>query len=217
MNEGASGHRPSGRLIVLSAPSGAGKTTLVHELLKKNPKLRFSVSYTTRRKRRSETDGRDYFFVDRQRFDAMISDDEFLEYAQVFDNWYGTGRGHVQALLDAGYSVLLEIDWQGARQVRERMPEAITVFIMPPDRNELERRLRGRETDSVAVIQRRLADALADMSHWSEFDFVVVNDDLEQAVADLERLVAGGDPTLAADHPAVVARVGEILAVGGAG
>lgn len=214
MSEQERAKHPVGRLLVLSAPSGAGKTTLVHALLLKSPGLRFSISYTTRPKRRSEVDGRDYFFIDRARFDAMIRDDEFLEHARVFDNWYGTGRRHVQELLEAGHSVLLEIDWQGARQVRARMPEALTVFIMPPSRAELERRLRGRKTDSEAVIQRRLADAVADMSHWAEFDFVVINEDLSTAVVALERLLADSDATLATDHPATVKAVEAILAAG---
>ena len=203
-----------GRLIVLAAPSGAGKTTLVRALLEDNPELRFSVSYTTRPKRRAEVDGRDYFFVDRARFQTMIQRDEFLEYARVFDNWYGTGRAHVQALLDAGHSVLLEIDWQGAAQVRQRMPQAVSIFIMPPSRAELERRLRGRKTDSDAVIERRLADALDDMSHWSEFDYLVINDDLNQAVAALRRLVQGDDARFATSHPAVIQRAQYVLATG---
>ena len=203
-----------GRLIVLSAPSGAGKTTLVHAVIRDNPRLRFSISYTTRPKRSSEVDGQDYFFIDRERFDTMIRDGEFLEYARVFDNWYGTGRDHVRELLDAGFAVLLEIDWQGAQQVRERMAEAVTVFIMPPSREELERRLRGRGTDSDAVIQRRLQDALADMGHWPEFDYLVINDDLEDAVAALSGLLIADDGSLATDNPQVVAKARAILAAG---
>ena len=203
-----------GRLIVLSAPSGAGKTTLVHAVIRDNPRLRFSISYTTRAKRSSEVDGRDYFFIDRERFDTMIRDGEFLEYARVFDNWYGTGRDHVRELLDAGFAVLLEIDWQGAQQVRERMAEAVTVFIMPPSREELESRLRGRGTDSDAVIQRRLQDALADMGHWPEFDYLVINDDLEDAVAALSRLLIADDGSLATDNPQVVAKAKAIVAAG---
>jgi guanylate kinase len=206
--------REHGRLIVLAAPSGAGKTTLVRALLERNPDLRFSVSYTTRPKRRSEQQGRDYFFVDRPRFQAMVAAGEFLEYARVFDNWYGTGRVHVEALLEAGHCVLLEIDWQGAAQVRQTMPEAVSIFIMPPSRAELERRLRGRKTDSEAVIERRLADALADMSHWSEFDYLVINDDLDEAVTALQRLVSGDDPRYATTWPEVMARAQAVLATG---
>jgi guanylate kinase len=213
LNERVATTPAQGRLIVLSAPSGAGKTTLVHALLKRNPDLRFSVSYTTRPKRRAEVDGEDYFFVEHAQFTDMIQEDQFLEYARVFDNWYGTGRSHVQSLLDAGHSVLLEIDWQGAAQVRQRMPEAVSVFIMPPSRAELERRLRGRRTDSAAVIERRLADALDDMGHWSEFDYLVINDDLDQAVAALQRLVAADDPEFVTSRPGIIARAQAVLAM----
>lgn len=180
-----------GRLIVVSAPSGAGKTTLVKALLEKEPRLRFSVSYTTRKPRAHETDGKDYFFVDRAKFEKMIADNDFLEYARVFDNWYGTSRGHVAQLIDDGYLVLLEIDWQGARQVREAMPEALSVFILPPSVDELERRLRGRASDSEAVIARRLRDALGDISHWEEFDFAIINDDVSEAAELLHAIVLG--------------------------
>jgi guanylate kinase len=176
---------------VISAPSGAGKTTLVRKLLEHDPTLRFSISYTTRPKRASEADGVDYFFVSVPQFEAMVAAHAFLEYAQVFDHWYGTGREHVETLLGTGHSVLLEIDWQGARQVREHAPEAVSVFILPPSAHELERRLRGRATDSEAVIRRRLADALADMTHWSEFDYVVINDDFPAALARLSGVIAG--------------------------
>jgi len=214
LNDGAETARCRGRLIVLAAPSGAGKTTLVRALLQQNPDLRFSVSHTTRPKRRSEEQGRDYFFVDRARFKTMVEAGDFLEHARVFDNWYGTERAHVQALLDAGHCVLLEIDWQGAEQVRQKMPEAVSIFIMPPSRGELERRLRGRKTDSDAVIERRLADALDDMSHWSEFDYLVINDDLKEAVAALGRLVAVDDPRFATARPEVMARARKVLATG---
>ena len=188
------------KLFVIAAPSGAGKTTLVHALVKRNPELRFSVSYTTRDKRTSEEEGRDYFFVTKERFLQLKDQGELLESALVFDNHYGTSRTQVQQHLDAGHSVILEIDWQGAQQVRNSMPGAETVFILPPSQNELERRLRDRKTDSDTVIARRLRDALGDMSHWDEFDYVIINDELTLAVASLEAVLGGlGD----------ISRVGE--------
>ena len=167
-----------GQLFVIAAPSGAGKTSLVRALMQRQPGLRFSVSYTTRRQRDNEVAGRDYFFVDKPEFQRMIAAGEFLEYAQVFDNFYGTSRAQVESLLDAGNNVLLEIDWQGARQIRAALPECRSIFILPPSREALETRLRGRGTDSDEVIARRLRDSIADMSHWNEFDYIVVNDNI---------------------------------------
>jgi guanylate kinase len=190
-----------GRLVVLSAPSGAGKTTLVKALRAADPALGFSVSYTTRPPRANEEDGRDYFFVDVDRFARMTGDREFLEHAEVFGHRYGTSRQQVQAALDAGRNLLLEIDWQGARQVRANAPDCVSVFILPPSRAELERRLRGRGTDSEAVIQRRLGQALGDMAHWAEFDHVVVNDQLEDAVAALRRIIAGQGEAWSTGNP----------------
>jgi len=191
------------RLFVIAAPSGAGKTTLVHAITKRNPGLRFSISYTTRRQRRTEVDGRDYIFVGKDEFERLRGEGALLESAEVFDNFYGTSREQVDKHLAAGHHVILEIDWQGARQVREAKPDCITIFILPPSRDELERRLRSRGTDTDEVIARRLRDALSDMSHWDEFDYVIFNDDLDQAVADLEAVLAGGGETCATTNPAV--------------
>jgi guanylate kinase len=180
-----------GRLFVIAAPSGAGKTSLVRALMEREPGLRFSVSYTTRAQRPNEVHGRDYFFVSRVEFDRMVAAGEFLEHATVFDNSYGTALAQVQESLAAGQDLILEIDWQGARQIRAALPECRTIFILPPSRPELERRLRGRGTDSEEVIQRRLRDAAGDMGHWREFEYVVVNDAFEQALAELQAIVAG--------------------------
>lgn len=199
------------RLIVIAAPSGAGKTTLVKELVARNSDLKFSISYTTRVKRSTETEGKDYFFVDENEFEKLHAADELLESARVFDNFYGTSRAQVEELLAGGNNVILEIDWQGARQVRSSMPSCTSVFILPPSRSELERRLRDRKTDSAAVIDRRLSDALSDMSHWQEFDHVIVNDDLGSAVRDLESILRGNGSSTRVDDPAVEAAVEKIL------
>jgi guanylate kinase len=201
----------TGQLWVVAAPSGAGKTSLVRALLERDASLRFSISYTTRARRASEVDGRDYFFVTEERFLQMVRDEAFLEHARVFDHWYGTGREHVAGLLAAGHSVVLEIDWQGARQVRERAPRSQSVFILPPSVGELERRLRGRQTDSEAVIQRRLKDALGDMTHWTEFDHVVVNDDFGSALERLAAVIAGRERGARTDLPAVRAAAAAIV------
>lgn len=182
-----------GRLFVIAAPSGAGKTSLVRALMEREPSLRFSISYTTRRQRPNEIDGRDYFFVTPDEFAAMAGRGEFLEHARVFDNCYGTARSQVEAALATGQDLILEIDWQGAQQIRRALPECISIFILPPSRAELERRLRGRGTDADDVIQRRLRDAAADMTHWREFDHVVVNDDFTRALEDLLGVVRGGE------------------------
>ena len=183
-----------GRLFVIAAPSGAGKTSLVRALMEREPRLRFSISYTTRPRRPTEVHGRDYFFVERGPFEAMVADGGFLEHARVFDHYYGTARAPVEAALAAGQDLILEIDWQGAAQVRRALPECVSVFILPPSREELERRLRGRGTDAEDVIRRRLADAAADMTHWREFDYVVVNDDFGRALDELQAVVDGRDP-----------------------
>lgn len=201
-----------GRLYLITAPSGAGKTSLVKALVQARPQLEFSISYTTRERRPNEQQGRDYHFVSVGQFQQMVAAGEFLEHARVFDNHYGTARHTVEASLAAGRNVLLEIDWQGARQVREAMPEAVSVFILPPSRAELERRLRSRGTDSDAVIARRLKDAVADMSHWSEFDYVVVNDDFQHALAALKSILAGQGEACRAGRPELAPTVAALLA-----
>ena len=179
----------TGHLYVISAPSGAGKTSLVKVLVAARPELTVSVSHTTRTPRPHEVDGRDYHFVSKADFEQRVASGAFLEHARVFDNYYGTDRRQVGARLSTGRDVLLEIDWQGARQIRLAMPGCISIFILPPSRAALEQRLRGRGTDSDAVIARRLAAAAADLSHCPEFDYAVVNDRFEQAVADLLAII----------------------------
>ena len=200
-----------GSLLVLSAPSGAGKTTLVKALMTRDPSLRFSISYTTRPPRPGEIDGKDYCFVDRARFQEMINQGEFLEHAEVFGNCYGTSLAQVESLRTAGHDVLLEIDWQGARQIRANAPDCRTVFIMPPSVAELERRLRTRATDSEDVIRRRLGQALDDMAHWAEFGFVVVNEHLDEAVDGLIAIIGGEGSRLAATNAVMAARVASIV------
>jgi guanylate kinase len=195
---------PQGRLYVIAAPSGAGKTSLVKALMEREPRIQFSVSYTTREPRPTEIPGRDYHFVSAERFGEMIANHEFLEHARVFDHCYGTGVRTVQESLSNGEELLLEIDWQGARQVRARLPEACSIFILPPSREALELRLKGRSTDSNEVIQRRLRDAAEDLSHWSEFDYVVINDRFEQAIEDLQAIVEDRGGHLVAQRPEVV-------------
>ncbi len=201
-----------GRLFVIAAPSGAGKTSLVKALLDGDKNRRFSVSTTTRQKRPAEIDGVDYHFVNKDKFKAMVDADAFLEHAQVFDNWYGTTRAAVESLREAGHDVILEIDWQGAQQVRARMPDGTGIFILPPSRAELERRLRTRAQDSDEVIARRLRDAAADIAHWDEFDYVVVNDRFDLALAALEHILAGDGAPSRRGRPELPGLVAELLA-----
>ena len=189
------------RLYVISAPSGAGKTTLVRALLLRNPRVQFSISYTTRKARVREKNGDDYFFVNKEEFERMVKNADFLEHAQVFDNYYGTAKSQVQNQLDNDQHVLLEIDWQGAQQIRRAWPGCVSVFILPPSLQELERRLRTRGTDSEEVIQRRLQDSISDISHWSEFDHSIINDNLSEALVELENVInAKGDDSLSTNQ-----------------
>ena len=201
-----------GRLFVIAAPSGAGKTSLVKALLASEPRLRLSVSHTTRKRRPTEEDGREYHFVAVPQFEALVARGEFLEHARVFDNFYGTARGFVEEQLRQGHDVILEIDWQGAQQVRRAMPQCVSIFILPPSRRALAERLARRATDSPEIIARRLRDAAADMSHSREFDYVIVNDNFAQAVGDLRRIVAGRGEDLTSARPELAALLGELLA-----
>jgi guanylate kinase len=203
--------RSRGRLFVIAAPSGAGKTSLVKALLERKPELRLSISHTTRPIRPTEQHGREYYFVPVQEFRERIGRGEFLEHAQVFDNYYGTGRAPVEQQLAQGRDVILEIDWQGAQQVRRTLPECATIFILPPSRRALEERLRNRRTDSDEVIARRLRDAVGDMSHWNEFDYVVVNDNFDRAVTDLGRIVANDGEDLLATRPSLTPLLKDLL------
>jgi guanylate kinase len=178
-----------GILFIVSAASGAGKTSLVKALLERDPSLQLAVSFTTRAPRSGERDGVHYHFVDTDRFLRMVDTGEFLEHAQVFGNRYGTAESSVRSALDAGQDLLLEIDWQGARQVRERFSEAVSIFILPPSVEALEQRLRSRDLDSDEVIAGRLAEARVEMSHHDEYDYLVVNDVFNTALDDLACLV----------------------------
>jgi guanylate kinase len=182
-------NKGKGTLYIISAPSGAGKTSLVKALLESTDDIMVSVSHTTRGMRPGEVDGEDYHFTDVETFRSMIADNAFLEHAQVFENFYGTSRSSALDRMEQGVDVILEIDWQGAQQVREKMPEAISIFILPPSREELERRLRGRGTDADDVIAKRLGQAVEEMSHYKEFDYLVFNDDFDTALAELRAIV----------------------------
>ncbi|HEY4294624.1 guanylate kinase [Luteibacter sp.] len=178
-----------GTLFVVAAPSGAGKSTLVNALLECEPDISLSISHTTRPPRVGEEYGRHYFFVERPDFEREIADGIFLEHAEVHGNFYGTSRTVVEGSLDQGRDVLLEIDWQGARQVRSGKPDCVSVFILPPSRVELERRLRGRASDSPEVIERRLFNSREEIAHAHEFDYIIVNDRFEDALGDLRAIV----------------------------
>jgi guanylate kinase len=180
-----------GLMLVLSSPSGAGKTTLSRRLLDEDSGLTLSVSVTTRKMRPGEKDGRDYGFIDRSRFDALIEKDELLEWAEVFDNFYGTPKKPVMDALAQGRDVLFDIDWQGTQQLREKARnDLVAVFVLPPSIPELERRLKSRAQDDYETIHRRMAKAADEMSHWAEYDYVVINHDLGQAFADVQAILA---------------------------
>ena len=182
------------RLYIVASPSGGGKSSLIAALLERDENVRLSISHTTRSPRPGEEDGVHYHFVDDDEFEALAVNGAFLEHARVFDNRYGTGRAQVEAQLAAGHDVLLDIDWQGARQVHASFPASRGIFILPPSMATLRERLAGRGQDAPEVVERRMRDARSEISHWDEFDHVVINDDFEAALADLHAIVREGAP-----------------------
>ena len=187
---GTDGLERRGLMFVLSSPSGAGKTTLSRLLIKRMPGLRMSVSATTRPMRPGEVNGKDYSFVDKATFDAMVKADELLEWATVFDNSYGTPRGPVEAALSAGQDVLFDIDWQGTQQLRQKArADVVSVFILPPSAADLERRLHSRAQDSNQVIRKRMSRASHEMSHWAEYDYIVINHDVDEAFSEVQSIL----------------------------
>jgi guanylate kinase len=185
----------TGKLFIFSAASGTGKTSLAKALVEQMPDVAFSVSHTTRAPRPGENHGVHYYFVSQREFDEMVAAGRFLEHAKVFDNSYGTSRGAIENLLRQGKNIILDIDWQGARSVKEQMPEAVSIFILPPTRAALRQRLTSRGQDDPEVIARRMREAVSEMSHYKEFDHVVVNDDFDVALNDLKAIIRGqGNP-----------------------
>jgi len=178
-----------GYLFVIAAPSGGGKTSLINGLLRRDPRLTLSVSHTTRQTRPGETDGQHYHFVSESEFNQMVENGDFMEYARVFDHFYGTNRKSIAEQLEQGRDVILDIDWQGARQVRSAFPDCCLVFIIPPSLDALRLRLNNRGQDSPSVIERRMRDARAEISHWAEFDQLVVNDDFDAALEELLTII----------------------------
>ena len=176
-------------ICIISAPSGSGKSTLVNELLKLVPGLDFSISYTTRPSRGSEQNGKQYYFVSRKEFEEMIRNDEFLEHANVFGNYYGTARRFLREAGEKGRDLLLDIDVQGAEQMKRKLPEAVSIFVLPPDRKTLERRLRKRSEDAEEVIARRLITATREIGNYNKYDYILINDDLEESIENLEAIV----------------------------
>ncbi|NRP14758.1 MULTISPECIES: guanylate kinase [unclassified Marinobacterium] len=200
-----------GFLYIISAPSGAGKTSLVKALLERDERIRVSVSHTTRAARPGEEDGVAYNFVDLTEFDRLIEAGQFLEYAEVFTNKYGTSKGWVESQLAQGIDVILEIDWQGAEIVREKMPEARSIFILPPSREELLRRLTGRGTDSDEVIAGRMAQAESEMSHYGDFDYLVINDQFDTALDQLAAIFTANRLEMAVQQQAQQSLLAELL------
>jgi guanylate kinase len=205
-----------GTLYIISAPSGAGKSSLLQALLETAGEgILLSVSHTTRKPRPGEVDGQHYHFVELAQFQAMVAAGEFLEYAQVFDNYYGTSRRSVEARLAAGQDVILEIDWQGARRVREQLAGTVSIFILPPSRAELEVRLTARGQDDAAVIVRRMRDAVGEMSHYGEYDYLIINDVFEDARSRLAAIITALRQRLAVQQQRHATLLAELLAPDG--
>lgn len=202
----------SATLYIVAAPSGAGKTSLVKALIERDSHIMVSVSHTTRASREGEVDGKDYNFTGVDEFKKMVEAGLFLEHAQVFDNFYGTSREWVEQRLAEGIDVILEIDWQGARQVREAFAGAVGIFILPPSRRALEERLRGRGQDSDEIIDRRMRDAISEISHYHEFDYLVVNDDFETALGELASVIQARRQRMVVQKTAHHAMIKDLLA-----
>jgi len=201
-----------GSLFIVAAPSGAGKTSLVNALVAKHQNIKLSVSHTTRKARDGEVDGQDYFFVSQEKFAQMRDAGSFLESATVFDNSYGTSSDAVMSQLEQGKDVILEIDWQGAQQVRKNHPDCTSIFILPPSKATLVERLRGRGQDDEETIARRMRDAEDEMSHYVEFDYLIINDDFELALAELEAIITARGKSLAVQKQAQENLLMELLA-----
>lgn len=200
-----------GTLYIISAPSGAGKTSLVSGLLEKDAQVRVSVSHTTRDMRPGEADGVNYNFVTLAQFDALIEQGNFLEYAEVFTNKYGTSRVWVEEQLAQGTDVILEIDWQGAQQVRELVAETVSIFILPPSREELRNRLTGRGQDGQEVIDLRMSEAISEMQHYDEFDYIVINDNFDQALTELQAIFVAQRQRLSKQRDGKRALIADLL------
>jgi guanylate kinase len=191
---------PQGYLFVVAAPSGAGKTSLVKALIDSSSNIEVAVSHTTRPMRMGETSGLNYYFIQREEFDALQQSGEFAESAEVFGNYYGTSTAEIERITKRGHDIVLEIDWQGANQIRAEIPTAKTIFILPPSINELSNRLHGRGQDDAETISARMAEAIDDISHYCEFDYILVNDDFDIALGNLKRLISGNGEDLSLER-----------------
>ncbi|WP_298195781.1 guanylate kinase [Ferrovum sp.] len=192
---------PPGQLFIVTAPSGAGKSSLIAALLKQDPRVRLSVSHTTRAPRQGEIDGQDYHFVSRTTFSTLRTENQFLEWAEVYGNYYGTARRSLEDLQNRGFDVILEIDWQGARQVRQFYPESLGIFILPPSLETLRHRLQGRGKDDPETIEKRLSLAQDDLSHENEFEYAIINADFDEALRDLAAVLRAARCRRACQYP----------------